>query len=241
MIDVCGLSKSYGGTLAVHDLTFPVRPGRVTGFVGPNGSGKSTTMRVILGLDRADRGEARINGQRYHELAWPLREVGSLLEGPAFHPARSARSHLAALAASNSIGRGRVDAVLELVGLTGAGRRRAGSFSLGMGQRLGLAAALLGDPGVLVLDEPLNGLDSEGIHCLRGLLNTLASEGRTILLSSHLISEMAVTAEQVVVIGDGRLLAYATVAELQAGSQSLEAAILKLTSGASRYRGGNRP
>jgi ABC-2 type transport system ATP-binding protein len=237
MIEVRGLSKRYGATQAVDGLSFDVRPGMVTGFLGPNGSGKSTTMRLLLGLDRPDAGEARINGRRYRELHWPLREVGALLEARAFHPGRSARAHLAALAASNAIPRSRVEEVLGLVGLAGVAGRRAGGFSLGMGQRLGIAAALLGDPGVLLLDEPVNGLDPEGIRWVRGLLRSLAAEGRAVLVSSHLIDETARTADRVVVIGRGRLLADTSVAELAAGSASLEEAFFELTSASAEFRG----
>jgi ABC-2 type transport system ATP-binding protein len=237
MIEVRGLSKRYGSTVAVDRLSFDVRPGMVTGFLGPNGSGKSTTMRLILGLDRPDAGQVRIGGRRYRELGWPLREVGALLEARAFHPGRSARSHLLALAASNGIPRSRVEGVLGSVGLADAGSRRAGKFSLGMGQRLGIAAALLGDPGVLLLDEPVNGLDPEGIRWIRGLLRSLAAEGRTVLVSSHLIGELARTADHVVVIGQGRLLADTSVAELSARAASLEEAFFELTSGSTEYRG----
>jgi ABC-2 type transport system ATP-binding protein len=236
MIEVSGLTKRYGPVLAVDSLSFSVRPGTVTGFLGPNGSGKSTTMRMILGLDLPDRGTATVNGRRYHDLGWPLREVGALLEAKAFHPGRSARTHLAALAASNDIPRARVGEVLDRVGLAGAASRRAGKFSLGMAQRLGIAAALLGDPGVLMLDEPVNGLDPEGIRWIRTLMQSLAAEGRTVFVSSHLISEMAVTADRLIVIGGGRLLADTTVAELSAGSASLEDAFLRLTAGAAEYR-----
>src|SRR6202035_3023874 len=190
MIETQGLTKRYGPAVAVDRLSFDVRPGTVTGFLGPNGSGKSTTMRLILGLDRPDAGQVRIGGRRYRHLRWPLREVGALLEAKMFHPGRSSRSHLAALAASNYIPRSRVDEVLGMVGLTDAAGRRAGKFSLGMAQRLGIAAALLGDPGVLLLDEPANGLDPEGIRWIRGLLRSLAAQGRAVLVSSHLISEM---------------------------------------------------
>src|SRR2546423_6685173 len=228
MIAVRGLSKRYGGTPAVGGLSFEVRPGVVTGFLGPNGAGKSTTMRLILGLDKADAGEVRIGGRKYRELSWPLREVGALLEARAFHPGRSARAHLAALAASNGIPRARVTEVLGMVGLSGAARRRAGTFSLGMAQRLGVAAALLGDPGVLLLDEPVNGLDPEGIRWIRTLMKSLAAQGRVVFVSSHLISEMALTADHLVVIGQGRLLADASVAELSARSDSLEDAVLRL-------------
>ena len=236
MIEVRDLTKRYNGTPAVDALSFDVRPGTVTGFLGPNGSGKSTTMRLILGLDRPDAGRVRIGGHRYRDLRWPLREVGALLEAKAFHPGRTARAHLAALAASNAIAASRVDEVLGMVGLAGAARKRAGKFSLGMGQRLGIAAALRGDPPVLLLDEPVNGLDPAGIHWIRDLLKSLAAQGRTVFVSSHLISEMALMAEHVVVIGQGRLLADAPVADLAARAPSLEDAFLELT-GASESRG----
>jgi ABC-2 type transport system ATP-binding protein len=237
MIEVRGLSKRYGATVAVDGLSFDVRPGRVTGFLGPNGSGKSTTMRMVLGLDAPDAGQARVGGRRYRELRWPLREVGALLEARAFHPGRSARAHLRALAASNGIPNTRVEEVLGLVGLAEVAGRRAGRFSLGMGQRLGIAAALLGDPGVLLLDEPVNGLDPEGIRWVRDLLRSLAGEGRTVFVSSHLIGEIARTADQVVVIGRGRLLADLSVAELSARSPSLEEAFFELTDASAEYRG----
>jgi ABC-2 type transport system ATP-binding protein len=237
MIEVHGLTKRYGSVLAVDRLSFEVRPGIVTGFLGPNGSGKSTTMRMILGLDAPTAGQARVGSRRYRDLRWPLREVGALLEAKAFHPGRSARAHLAALAASNGIRRSRVDEVLAIVGLDGAARRRAGKFSLGMAQRLGIAAALLGDPGVLLLDEPVNGLDPEGIRWVRNLVRSLAAQGRVLFVSSHLISEMALTADHLVVIGQGRLLADASVAELSARSDSLEDAFLRLTSAATEFRG----
>jgi ABC-2 type transport system ATP-binding protein len=235
MIEARGLSKRYGATVAVDSLTFNVRSSMVTGFLGPNGSGKSTTMRLILGLDAPDAGQARIGGRRYRDLRWPLREVGALLEARAFHPGRSARAHLRALAASNAIPRSRVEEVLGLVGLADAAGRRAGTFSLGMAQRLGIAAALLGDPEVLLLDEPVNGLDPEGIRWVRDLLRSLAAEGRTVFESSHLIGEVARTADHVVVIEGGRLLADTSVAELSARSASLEDAFFELTSG-----GGNQ-
>ena len=235
MIEARGLVKRYGSTTAVDNLSFDVRPGTVTGFLGPNGAGKSTTMRMILGLDRPDAGTARVSGQSYHELRWPLREVGALLEAKAFHPGRSARAHLAALAASNGIPRRRVNDVLEITGMGQAADRRAGKFSLGMAQRLGIAAALLGDPAVLLLDEPVNGLDPEGIRWIRGLLKNLAAHGRTVLISSHLISEIAQTADQLIVIGQGRLLAQTTVAELSARSTSLEEAFFQLTDGSTEY------
>jgi ABC-2 type transport system ATP-binding protein len=237
MIEVRDLTKRYGSTLAVVGLSFGLRPGVVTGFLGPNGSGKSTTMRLILGLDMPDAGQARIGGRRYRDLRWPLREAGALLEAKAFHPGRSARAHLAALAASNAIGRERVDEVLDLVGLTGAAGKRAGRYSLGMAQRLGIAAALLGDPPVLLLDEPVNGLDPAGIHWIRDLLTSLAGQGRTVLVSSHLISEIALMAERLVVIGQGRLLADTSVAALSAGAASLEEAFLQLTGASTQYRG----
>jgi ABC-2 type transport system ATP-binding protein len=197
----------------VDDLTFDVKPGRVTGFLGPNGAGKSTTMRLILGLDAPTSGSATVAGSPYRCYRRPLFEVGATLESGSVHPGRTAQSHLLALAAANGIGRRRVDEVLDLVGLAPAARRRAGEFSLGMRQRLGVAAALLGDPAVLVLDEPVNGLDPEGIVWVRTLLRSLAGEGRTVFVSSHLMAEMALTAEHLIVIGRGRLLADTTVAE----------------------------
>src|SRR3989440_7932442 len=228
MIEAIGLTKRYGEKIAVDDLTFTVRPGMVTGFLGPNGSGKSTTMRLILGLDTSDAGRARAGARRSRDLRWPLREAGALLEAKAFHPGRSAHAHLHALVASNGIDRRRVDEVLDLVGLAGAARKRAGSFSLGMAQRLGIAAALLGDPPVLLLDEPVNGLDPAGIQWIRDLLKSLAGQGRVVFVSSHLISEMALMAEHLVVIGQGRLLADTSVAPLSAGAASLEDAFLQL-------------
>ena len=220
MIEARGLTKSYGSTTAVDDLGFTVTAGHVTGFVGPNGAGKSTTMRMILGLDRPDRGSATINGRPYREHPAPLREVGALLEARSVHTGRSARHHLLALAQSQGISHRRVDEVIELVGLADVARRRAGGFSLGMGQRLGLAAALLGDPGTLILDEPVNGLDPDGVLWIRRLLAHLASEGRTVFVSSHLMSEMALVATHVIVIGRGRLLADSSVDAFveQAGS-----------------------
>jgi ABC-2 type transport system ATP-binding protein len=237
MIEVRDLTKRYGATRAVDRLTFNVEPGKVTGFLGPNGSGKSTTMRLILGLDAPDGGQARICAHRYRELRWPLREAGALLEARSFHPGRSARAHLLALAAGNAIARTRVDEVLALVGLGSAATKRAGTFSLGMAQRLGIAAALLGDPPVLLLDEPVNGLDPEGVRWIRDLLRALAGQGRTVLVSSHLISEMALLADHLLVIGRGRLLADTSVAGLSAGASSLEDAFLELTSGSAEYRG----
>ncbi len=213
MIEAVGLTKRYGVTLAVDQLSFTVPPGQVTGFLGPNGSGKSTTMRMIMGLDGPDAGGVTIHGRRYRDLPWPIREVGALLEAKAIHPGRSAYNHLLFLAQTNSIATSRVDEVLDLVGLTSVARRRAGKFSLGMGQRLGIAAAMLGDPGVLLFDEPVNGLDPEGILWVRTLLKRLAGEGRTVLVSSHLMSEMALTADRLVVIGRGRLIAEQPVDE----------------------------
>ncbi len=220
MIDVKSLTKRFGSTLAVTDLSFRVTPGVVTGFLGPNGSGKSTTMRMIVGLDRPDAGRATVCGVPYAELRWPLREVGALLDAKAFHPGRSARNHLVVLAQTNDIPLRRVDEVLDVVGLTSVAHRRAGKFSLGMGQRLGIASALLGDPGVLLFDEPGNGLDPEGIRWVRHLLRDLAAEGRTVLVSSHLINEMALTAERLVVIGRGTLIAETTVDEFTARHRS---------------------
>jgi ABC-2 type transport system ATP-binding protein len=213
-----GLVKHYGEKVAVNDLSFTVEPGHVTGFLGPNGAGKSTTMRLIMGLDAPDRGSVTIGGRPFHALGWPLREVGALLEAKAIHPGRTAYAHLWMLARSNDIPRSRVDQVLDLVGLTSVANQRVGGFSLGMGQRLGIAGALLGDPGVLLFDEPVNGLDTDGIRWVRQLLRRLASEGRTVFVSSHLMSEMAMTADRVVVIGQGRLIAENSVAEFTARS-----------------------
>ncbi|AXK36042.1 ATP-binding cassette domain-containing protein [Streptomyces armeniacus] len=241
MIETRGLTKRHGPTAAVDGLSFDVWPGAVTGFLGPNGSGKSTTMRMIMGLDRPDAGTARIGGRPYGALGWPLREVGALLEARTFHPGRSAYQHLAALAAANGIRRSRVDEVLDTVGLTGVARRRAGTFSLGMAQRLGIAGALLGDPAVLLFDEPVNGLDPEGVRWIRNLMKSLAADGRTVLLSSHLISEMALTADHLVVIGQGRLLADTSVAELTAGGRALEEAFFELTGDSAAYRGTDAP
>jgi ABC-2 type transport system ATP-binding protein len=217
MIEVRGLTKRYGSTLAVNDLSFDVAPGRVTGFLGPNGAGKTTTMRSILGLDRPDAGAVTIGGRHYADLPAPLRSVGALLDAKAMHGGRRADAHLRCLAQSNGIPVRRVGEVLEIVGLQDVARRRAGSFSLGMGQRLGIAAALLGDPDVLMFDEPVNGLDPEGIRWIRTLMRSLAAEGRTVFVSSHLISEMALTADHLVVIGKGRLIADASVDELVRG------------------------
>jgi ABC-2 type transport system ATP-binding protein len=220
MIEAHGLTKRYGDKLAVDDLTFTVRPGVVTGFLGPNGAGKSTTMRLILGLDAPTGGSVTVNGRPYREHAAPLREVGALLDARSVHPGRSAYHHLLALAQTSGIARSRVDEVVEAVGLGGVARRRAGGFSLGMGQRLGIAAALLGDPRTVILDEPVNGLDTEGIRWIRSLLQGLAAEGRTVFVSSHLMSEMALTAQHLIVIGRGRLIADAGTEELIAGAAS---------------------
>jgi ABC-2 type transport system ATP-binding protein len=237
MIIARGLTKHYGRTVAVRDLSFTVRPGVVTGFLGPNGAGKSSTMRMLVGLDRPDAGQATINGKSYRELRLPLREVGAMVEARSFHPGRSARAHLSALAEANDISGRRVEAVLALVGLEAVARRRAGKFSLGMAQRLGIAAALLGDPGIVILDEPVNGLDPDGVHWIRNLMKSLAAEGRTVLVSSHLISEVARTADDVIVIGRGRLLAHTMVADLSATGGSLEDAFFRLTESASEYVG----
>jgi len=218
MITAEGLTKRYGRSLAVDQLSFEVTPGVVTGFLGPNGSGKSTTMRMIMGLDNPSSGRALVNGRRYAELSWPLREVGALLDAKAYHPARSAYDHLLYLAKSNQIACTRVDEVLDIVGLTDVAHQRAGKYSLGMGQRLGIATALLGDPGVLLFDEPINGLDPEGIRWARFLLRDLAAQGRTVFVSSHLINEMALTAERLVVIGRGTLIAETSVKEFTAQS-----------------------
>ncbi|MEN3612633.1 ATP-binding cassette domain-containing protein [Plantactinospora sp. ZYX-F-223] len=214
MIEVQALTKRYGETLAVDELSFAVKPGQVTGFLGPNGAGKSTTMRMIVGLDRPTGGTVTVAGRPYRDHPAPLCQVGTLLDAKAVHRGRSARNHLLALAQTHGIGRRRVDEVLETVGLTVVADRRAGGFSLGMGQRLGIATALLGDPAVVMLDEPVNGLDPDGVLWVRNLLKGLAAEGRTVLVSSHLMSEMAVTAEHLVIIGRGRLLADTTVADL---------------------------
>jgi ABC-2 type transport system ATP-binding protein len=213
MIEAHALTKRYGERAAVTDLSFTVRPGVVTGFLGPNGAGKSTTMRMILGLDAPTSGRATVNGKHYGEHRAPLHEVGAMLEARAIHTGRTAYNHLLSLAATTGIGRRRVDEVIDIVGLGEVARKRVGGFSLGMGQRLGIASALLGDPATLVLDEPVNGLDPEGILWIRTLLKDLAAEGRTVLLSSHLMSEMALTAEHLIVIGRGRLIADTSVEE----------------------------
>jgi len=214
VIEAAGLTKRYGDTLAVDDLSFTVPPGQVTGFLGPNGAGKSTTMRMILGLDAPTSGSVRVGGRSYTAYRRPLRQVGALLDATATHSGRNAYDHLMCLALSNGIGRARVDEVLDQVGLRSAARTRVGGFSLGMAQRLGIAAALLGDPPVLMFDEPVNGLDPEGVRWIRTVLTSLAREGRTVLLSSHLMSEMSITADRLIIIGRGRLLAETTVHDL---------------------------
>jgi ABC-2 type transport system ATP-binding protein len=207
MIEAHGLVKRYGDTMAVNDLSFSIRPGMVTGFLGPNGAGKTTTMRMILGLDAPTHGSVTVDGRSYRDLPAPMREVGALLDAKAVHGGRRARDHLLCLARSNGIPRSRVNEVLRVVGLDGVARRRVKGFSLGMSQRLGIASALLGDPAVLIFDEPVNGLDPDGIHWVRTLMRELAAEGRTVLVSSHLMSEMALTADHLLVIGKGRLIA----------------------------------
>jgi ABC-2 type transport system ATP-binding protein len=214
MIEAKNLTKRYGERLAVDDLSFTVRPGVVTGFLGPNGAGKSTTMRLIMGLDTPSSGDVTVDGRHLNEMSWPLREVGALLESRAIHPGRSARAHLQMLAETNSIPRTRVDEVLEMAGLTSVARRRAGKFSLGMTQRLGMAAALLGDPEVVLFDEPVNGLDPDGVRWVRNMLKGLAREGRTVFVSSHLMAEVSLTADEVIIIGKGRLIVQLPIHEL---------------------------
>jgi ABC-2 type transport system ATP-binding protein len=218
MIEARGLTKRYGDTLAVDNLTFTVEPGKITGFLGPNGAGKTTTMRCILGLDRPTGGTVTVNGKQLRQLAWPMREVGALLDAKAVHGGRSAYNHLLCLAQTNNLPVRRVTEVLDLVGLHGVARKRSKGFSLGMGQRLGIAGALLGDPSILMFDEPVNGLDPEGILWIRNLMKALASEGRTVFVSSHLMSEMEHTADELIVIGRGRLIAQSTVAEFIAAN-----------------------
>lgn len=224
MIEVENLTKRYGELTAVDDLSFVVQPGIITGFLGPNGAGKSTTMRMILGLDAPTAGRVRVNGRKYHELNAPLHEIGAMLEARAIHTGRSAYNHLLAMAQTHGIGAARVQEVIDMVGLTKVAKKRAGGFSLGMGQRLGIASALLGDPQTVILDEPANGLDPEGILWIRNLLKSLAAEGRTVFLSSHLMSEMALTAEHLVIVGRGRLIADTTVDEVVAQA-SADAAV----------------
>jgi ABC-2 type transport system ATP-binding protein len=218
MIEVRGLTKRYGAKTAVDDLTFAIEPGRVTGFLGPNGAGKTTTMRCILGLDYPDEGTITVDGKTYHDLAFPMREVGALLEAKAVHGGRSAYNHLLCLAQTNSLPKRRVGEVLELVGLTEVAKKRSKGFSLGMSQRLGIAATLLGDPKVLMFDEPVNGLDPEGILWIRNLMKALAAEGRTVFVSSHLMSEMENTADHLIVIGRGKLIAATSMEEFVAGA-----------------------
>ncbi|AJP05837.1 multidrug ABC transporter ATP-binding protein [Streptomyces cyaneogriseus subsp. noncyanogenus] len=213
MIELEGLTKRYGEKVAVNNLTFAVRPGIITGFLGPNGAGKSTTMRMVLGLDRPTAGDVRIDGNHYDELKDPLKYIGALLDAKAVHGGRSAYHHLLCLAQANGIPAKRVHEVLDVVGLTAVAKKKAKGFSLGMGQRLGIAAALLGDPRILMFDEPVNGLDPEGIHWIRNLMKALAAQGRTVFVSSHLMSEMALTADHLVVIGQGRLLADTSMAD----------------------------
>ena len=218
MIEARGLTKRYGKKTAVAGIDFSVQPGKVTGFLGPNGAGKSTTMRMIMGLDRPSAGTVTVNGRPYAQLRSPLTEVGALLDAKAVHSGRSATNHLRAVAATHGIGRRRVEEVIEMTGLQAVAGKRVGGFSLGMGQRLGIAAALLGDPRTLILDEPVNGLDPEGVLWVRNLVKHLASEGRTVFLSSHLMSEMALTADHILVIGRGRIIADAPVADILAGA-----------------------
>jgi ABC-2 type transport system ATP-binding protein len=229
MIEVNDLTKRYGRLCAVDDLSFSAAPGQVTGFLGPNGSGKSSTMRMILGLDRPNRGTATVHGRPYRELNWPLRTVGALLEARAFHPGRTARAHLLALAAASRIPTTRVDEMLAMVGLDKHARRRAGHLSLGQAQRLGIATALLGDPSVLLLDEPANGLDPEGVRWLRDLLRRFAADGGTVLVSSHLLAEVEQTVDSVVIIDHGELVVQSSLADLTEGHGGLEDAFLRLT------------
>jgi ABC-2 type transport system ATP-binding protein len=238
-IEVQGLRKRFGHTLALDGVSFAVVAGTVTGLVGPNGAGKSTTMRVILGLDAVHEGVALIGGRPYTSLTHPMRHVGSLLDASALQPRRSGRNHLLWIARSQRLSAGRVDEAIELVGLGKAARRKAGGYSLGMRQRLGIAAAMLGDPPILIMDEPFNGMDPEGIVWMRGFLRGLAAEGRAVLVSSHLLSELPDVADHVVVIGRGRVLAAGTIGELTAGASSLEDVYLRLTTGAVEYRSGS--
>ncbi|MEA2340271.1 MAG: type transport system ATP-binding protein [Solirubrobacteraceae bacterium] len=235
MIEIENVTKRYGEKVAVDDLSFVVKPGIVTGFLGPNGAGKSTTMRMILGLDAPTEGTVRVNGRSYRDLTAPLHEIGAMLEARAIHTGRSASNHLLAMAQTHGIPRKRVDEVIDLVGLQSVARKRAGGFSLGMGQRLGIASALLGDPRTVILDEPANGLDPEGILWIRTLLKRLATEGRTVFLSSHLMSEMALTAEHLVIVGRGRLIADTTVEEV-VRQASLDGAVRVRTPDAAALR-----
>jgi ABC-2 type transport system ATP-binding protein len=240
-IEVDGLCKRFGHTLALDGVSFSVAPGTVTGFVGPNGAGKSTTMRIILGLDSPERGTATVGGRPYASLTHPMRRLGSLLDAGALQPSRSGRNHLLWIARSQHLPASRVDQVVDLVGLGRAARRRAGDYSLGMRQRLGIAAAMLGDPPMLIMDEPFNGMDPEGIIWMRSFLRELAAEGRAVLVSSHLLSELPDVADHVVVIGRGRVLADGPLPELMTGGESLEDAYLRLTTGAVEYRSGADP
>ena len=240
MISIENLVKRHGSREVLHGVSLEARPGRVTGFVGPNGAGKSSTLRCLLGLDRADGGRALIGGRPYRELREPLRTVGAMLDGSGAHPSRTARGHLAWVASGAGIGRRRVTEVLDVVGLAEAAGRRVRTFSLGMSQRLGLAAALLGDPEVLILDEPVNGLDPEGIRWIRTLLRRRADTGGTVLLSSHVLAELAEVADDVVVIADGRVRAAGTLDEIAAGYSSLEEAFFSMTGGGLGGRAGLR-
>jgi ABC-2 type transport system ATP-binding protein len=241
MIEVQQLTKRHGRTAVVDRLTFRVNPGRVTGFLGPNGAGKSTTMRMMLGLESPTAGKILIAGRPYRSMNGPLRVVGAVLDGNNFHGGRTAWNHLAYLAVSNGLSRGRVGEVLEQTGLCDVARKRVKGFSLGMRQRLGIAAALLGDPQILLLDEPINGLDPEGIVWIRSLLRALAAEGRTVFVSSHLMSEMSMTADHLILIGHGRLLADIGISDLVGAHATLEDAYLTLTSAASQFQAGHPP
>ena len=234
VIEVRGLTKRFGPVLAVDRLSFEVERGTVVGFLGPNGAGKTTTLRMLLGLVRPDEGTAAINGQAYLDLAEPLHQVGAVLEASSFHPGRTARNHLRIQALAGQADPSRIDDVLDIVGLTDVAGRRVGKFSLGMRQRLSLAAALLTDPELLILDEPANGLDPEGVRWLRDLLRGLADEGATVLVSSHILAEVAQTVDSVVILGHGRLVAQSTLAELTLGAEDLEDAFFRLTREASR-------
>lgn len=238
MIEVQNLVKWRGKRAVVDDVSFTVEPGRVTGFLGPNGAGKSSTLRILLGLDAPSEGSALINGAPYRKLATPLRTVGSMLDGPGANKGRTARAHLTWLAQSNGIPTSRVAEVLSMTGLTHAARKRVSQFSLGMGQRLGIAAALLGNPDILILDEPTNGLDPDGIRWIRGFLRSLGDQGKTVLVSSHLMSEMEETADDFIVIANGKVLAQGTGAEVRGAHHSLEVAFFALTEGLSPYRSG---
>jgi ABC-2 type transport system ATP-binding protein len=234
VIEVSGLTKRFGPVLAVDRLSFAVEPGEVVGFLGPNGAGKTTTLRMLLGLVRPDAGTATINGKAYSELPEPLHQVGAVLEASSFHPGRTARNHLRVQALAGEADSSRIDDVLELTGLTDAADRRVGGFSLGMRQRLGMATALLTDPELLILDEPANGLDPEGVRWLRDLLRGMAAEGATVLVSSHILAEVAHTVDSVVILDRGRLVAQSALADLTAGEQNLEDAFLRLTKEMSR-------